>query len=126
MQKLKSSKKKKKNQRKVFKIKCDKGTHIGPLFFGQLGDSYMATPKSGQKVKTEFIVSTRKTTVSTILIDPKGRPYVHIDVSLRTLEAFFKQLKKDLPKLRKINKKHKSSVLGCRHLSPDLTFVVRK
>lgn len=125
MSKLKKKKKSKK-QKNIITLRTDKGTYVGKLFFGQFGDWFLATSEPGQEMKTDFITISKRTVLQNILVSPEGKPIIHAAVTLDQLQRFMKQLKKDLPKLCKINKKHKFPVLGLRHLAPDLSFVVLK
>ncbi len=117
-------------KRKKRKIKIilpvNKIVDLNGLKLGKLHKSWYASSETGRKVKTDFIVSSRRTAISSVLVDEQGVPHIVAHFSLQTLERFYKKLHRDLPNLRKIDKNWRSPILGLRHLSPDVTIVVHK
>lgn len=113
-------------KKKIKPIQVQSKVAINGLHFGFLSLSALATPRAGRRVKSDTIVSSKRTVVDNIRISEEGEPLIMCRVSLDTLERFYKQLKKDLPTLRKINKKSSIGLLGLRHLGPDLTIAVYK
>jgi hypothetical protein len=91
----------------------------------QFNDEFIAEGKPGAKRDTPFICTSKKAAISFLSVDKDGLPGVTAYVTLDQLDRFMKSLKKDLPSLRKINKKTKTGNLCLRHLSSDITFVVR-
>lgn len=116
---------KRKAKRNTIVIRAKKKADLNGLFVGKIGDELLASCKPGRPMDTDFIVTRKTSTIMWLAFHKEGKPRVTATVTLAQLRRFMAQLEADLPELteRKIKK---GGVIGLRHISPDITFVVTK
>lgn len=125
----------KKLKNKPFVISALKKFQWGTLIFAKSvvakNSLYVISKSFNKKPKeNDFITTKPKNSIKDISFEKNGQMHVTVDVTLADLKKFIKKAEKDISSLKKTNAKRKKEKLPVfnlcfRHVSPDVSFLVR-